>query len=70
MATAAAEASGKQCAAPSMHGNHLGVLIITTDASGQVAIPSGYPMAGFPITTASAIMIQPSAVKSRPTLLR
>ena len=31
-----------------VHGNHLGVPIVTTDASGAVATPPAYTMAGFP----------------------
>jgi RHS repeat-associated protein len=31
-----------------VHGNHLGVPIVTTDASGQVASPTGYTVLGFP----------------------
>lgn len=40
--------SGASAALYWVHGNHLGVPLVTTDASGAVATPSGYTPVGFP----------------------
>ena len=45
---AVATGSGGSAALYWVHGNHLGVPIVTTDASGAAATPPAYTMAGFP----------------------
>ena len=40
--------SGGSAALYWVHGNHMGVPLVTTDASGAVATPSGYTALGFP----------------------
>ena len=40
--------SGASAALYWVHGNHLGVPLVTTDASGAVATPTGYTTLGFP----------------------
>jgi RHS repeat-associated protein len=45
---AVATGSGSGAALSWVHGNHLGVPIVTTDASGAGITPAGYTMAGFP----------------------
>ena len=50
---AVATGSGSTSALYWVHGNHLGVPIVTTDASGAAATPPAYTMAGFPGQTHS-----------------
>jgi RHS repeat-associated protein len=40
--------SGGSAATYWVHGNHMGVPLVTTDASGAVAAPTGYTVLGFP----------------------
>jgi RHS repeat-associated protein len=43
-----ATGSGTSAALYWVHGNHLGVPLVTTDASGAVATPTGYTLPGYP----------------------
>ena len=62
-----ASGSGGSAALYWVHGNHMGVPLVTIDASGAVVTPPAYTMAGFPGQTKTLSDIYYTPTKAGPS---